>query len=115
MADIYFFADQAQIDSQNGAAGDEAFGPVGGSESTRFRVTSLHKGVANANPAAYAVCKGRVRLQADRTDATLVTLVLTPDVEVLRSVPIRFFVYRGIRRDSLIDKSNSDNSEKLIS
>lgn len=107
MEDIFFFADQAEIDLQKGAPGDEAFGPVGGSEATRFRVTSLHKGILSANPVAYAVCKGRVRLQADGTDATLVTLVLTPDVEVLRGVPIRFFVYRGIRRDSLIDNTGA--------
>jgi hypothetical protein len=107
MADIYFFADQATIDSQQGSPGDEAFGPVGSSETTKFRVTSLHKGIAGANPDAYAVCNGRVRVQADGTDATLVTLVLTPDVEVLRSVPIRFFVYRGIRKDSLIDSAGA--------
>jgi hypothetical protein len=99
---VFFFADQAGIAPQGGIAGDEAFGPVAGSETTKFRVTSLHQGMSGTNPAAYAVCKGRVRVQADDLDSTLLTLVLAPDVELLRGVPTQFFVYRGIRRDSLI-------------
>ncbi len=112
---IFFFADPSKIERQTDAPDDEvlghdeAFGPVLDSEDTQFRVTSLHKGKNGSNPAAYAVCKGRVRLQADGTGSTF-TLVLAPDVEILRGLPLRFFIYRGIRRDSLFD----DNTGKLV-
>jgi hypothetical protein len=104
---IFFFADVAAMASQNASTGDdEGFGPVQGAEQTKFRVTSLHKGTAST---AYAVCKGRVRVQKDNRDSALLTLVLAPDAELLRGIPIRYFVYRGIRKDSLID-----GQDKLI-
>jgi hypothetical protein len=105
---VFFFADVGDMALQAGAAGSastsdtEAFGPVKGSEQTKFRVTSVHTGLSGANPAAYAVCAGRARVQADETNPNALTIVLAPDVDLLRGVPINHFVYRGIRRDSLI-------------
>lgn len=110
MADVFFFADPDLVepqadDSIDATFGHEsAFGPVLDSESSRFRVTSLHRGLAGGNPPAYAVCAGRVRLQRDPT-ATTLSLVLAPDDNLLPGVPLLYFVYRGIRLDSLVDTS----------
>lgn len=98
MADIFFFADPAALDAQSA---DGAFGPVATAKTTQFRVTSLHKMVANGNPAAFAVCEGSVRVQ-ELPDKSL-SIVLKPTAELLRGVPISYFVYRGITRRSLID------------
>lgn len=117
MPRIHFFADQAAIAKQQGDPGDEAFGPTTAAPATKFRVTSLHKGKGATNPIAYAVCRGAVRAQAD-VNSSLLTLVLRPDAEILPGVPISYFVYRGIRRNSLISGGELKNgialTEKLL-
>ncbi|MBK9450830.1 MAG: hypothetical protein IPN95_15770 [Bacteroidetes bacterium] len=94
------------MEAQMGAPGDSAFGPVTGSEFTKFRVTSLHEGVLNGNsrsdPRAFAVCNGRVRVQQDGSNPDLLTIILAPDVELIPGIPIKYFVYRGIKKDSLL-------------
>lgn len=111
MSLIHFFASTDDIDVQGGISGDEAFGPVGGDSTSQFRVTSLHKGVLSdsvrIDPIAYSICSGRVRIQQDKTNPDLVNLVLAPDLDLIYGLPIKYFIYRGIRRDSLID--NNDN------
>ena len=47
--EVFFFAETDLMEAQMGAPGDSAFGPVTGSEFTKFRVTSLHEGVLNGN------------------------------------------------------------------
>jgi hypothetical protein len=106
MAIVHFFANTNDIEAQSGQAGDEAFGPVGGNSNSQFRVTSLHKGVLNsgnrANPMAYSVCGGRIRVQQDATDPDLLTLILAPDQDLIPGLPIRYFIYRGIKKDTLV-------------
>lgn len=108
MADFFFFTDTAHLENQNSS--DQAFGPVAGNETTQFRVTSLHKGKIDGDdridPVAYSICSGHVRLQQDNTNPDLLNLVLAPNSDLIYGLPIKYFIYRGIRRDSLIDNNN---------
>src|SRR5690554_3901278 len=111
MSLIHFFASTDDIEVQSGQPGDEAFGPVGSNSTSQFRVTSLHKGVLNGsvrtNPVAYSICSGRVRVQQDNTNPDLINLVLAPNSDLINGLPIKYFIYRGIRRDSLVDSNNN--------
>ncbi len=111
MSLIHFFASTDDIETQSGVPGDEAFGPVEKKLTSQFRVTSLHKGVLNGsvrtNPVAYSICSGRVRVQQDNTNPDLVNLVLAPNSDLINGLPIKYFIYRGIRRDSLIDSNDN--------
>lgn len=117
MANIHFFASTDDIEVQSGQSGDEAFGPVGGNSTSQFRVTSLHKGVLNGSvrvdPIAFSVCSGRIRAQQDTTNPDLINLILAPNSDLIDGLPIKYFIYRGIRRDSLIDNSNNLISGEL--
>jgi hypothetical protein len=77
----------------------EAFGPVSGSETTHFRFSSRHSAVSS--PPAYAVIDGLVLAQS--VDDTHINLILKPLQAVFNGLPpIAYFIYRGVRRDSLV-------------
>ncbi|MCD4779655.1 MAG: hypothetical protein K8S27_03785 [Candidatus Omnitrophica bacterium] len=96
-----FFVETDYLDPQTD---DQAFGPILSAETTSFRLGSLH--TVSADSKAFAVTSGQ--LIAQSIDAALVTLVLKPYSQIKGLPPIQYFVYRGIRRSSLID-SASDN------
>jgi len=101
MPTFQFFADIDRVDSQSAP---DAFGPVGGVSDTQFQVTSIHRAVASAPPTAYAVCDGI--LLAQDAGSNLVNLVLKPTQQPPFAFPkIKFFIYRGIRKSSLVSGS----------
>lgn len=116
MSKFYFFTDLDLLTTQSAA---EAFGPAGSSGGNDlFQVTSLHASSADAN--AYAVCDGIVFIQQNSADATLVNLILKPMAQPPFAFPkIKFIIYRGIRKDSLINgtdiaaSSNNDLTQSL--
>ncbi len=101
MAKFHFFTD---IDLLNAQTEEQAFGPVKGFEATKYMVTSLHS--ASSNPKAYAICKGQVLVQLDDTDSTLVNIILKPETQPYNCPSVKYYIYRGILKNSLIDGNN---------
>lgn len=105
MSDIYFFTD---VDLLNDQTAEQAFGPVSGCEDTQYRVTSMH--TATANPCAYAVCDGIIKIQdSDLNPDNLVNIILKPSShQKINGVEIKYFIYRGILKESIVNMSNVD-------
>jgi len=99
MSNFHFFTD---LDLLNNQTTSEAFGPVVGDEETKYRLASMHS--ASDDPKAYAICNGVVFVQEVTTDSSLVNLILRPTNQPdLKELSIKCFVYRGIKKDSLIN------------
>lgn len=98
MAKFHFFTD---IDLLNLQLDTQAFGPVKGSETTQYRVTSLHS--ASSNPNAYAVCKGKVLVQPDIENENLVNIILKPLDQPFKGIVIKYIVYRSLKKEDFID------------
>ncbi len=105
MSDIYFFTD---VDLLNDQTAEQAFGPVSGCEDTQYRVTSMH--TATANPCAYAVCDGIIKIQdSDLNPDNLVNIILKPSShQKINGVEIKYFIYRGILKESIVNMSKVD-------
>src|SRR5690554_1742392 len=104
MADFYFFTD---IDRLTQQTSEQAFGPfedtVNFPDKDCYRVTSKH--ILTEDSLAYAVCKGKVLVQQDNTNPLLVNVILKPELQPTNCPPVKFFVYRGIKKDSLISSN----------
>lgn len=106
MTNIHFFTEPDLLNQQSS---NEAFGPLPDANGkNRYQVTSLHS--AGSDPKAYAVLKGDVLVQ-DQTGSSntgLVNVILRPKDQPKMAFPkIKYIIYRGIKKDSLID-SNDD-------
>lgn len=102
MAPFHFFTDIDSLGSQSAA---DAFGPVSGASDTQFLVTSIHRPAASEAPNAYAVCDGLLLAQDAGNDR--LNLVLKPIQQPPFAFPkIKFFIYRGIQKSSLVDGSD---------
>lgn len=56
---------------------------------------------------AYAVYKGKILVQEDKDDASLVNIVLKPEMHSSNNPAVKYFVYRGILKSSLYESDNS--------
>ncbi|UZT99324.1 hypothetical protein ODZ84_07060 [Chryseobacterium fluminis] len=98
MARIFLFTDPNAMVAQSSA---EAFGPLSGSLGTdqynlenKFSVTD--------NAPVFAVCKSLLLAQEDPSNPELLNIALLPiTVSALNNIPVKFFIYRGIKRNSL--------------
>lgn len=87
----------------------QAFGSAGTvNGADLYRTTSLHTAdpSKNVDPTAYAVCAGVVCVQeiSNTNYPALVNLVLRPrEQPALNFVPIKYIIYKGILRSSLIN------------
>ena len=117
MSDFFFFTDQDFLNTQSA---DQAFGyNDSGVESgkDRFLVTSLHTATSDAN--AYAICKGRIFVQrilsTPSGEPVLVNIILKPSVYSIQTHPrVKFFIYRGVREDSLIGSSTQLSRDNTL-
>lgn len=66
---------------------------------------------------AYAVCKGKILVQEDKDDASLVNIVLKPEMHSSNNPAVKYFVYRGILKSSLYESDNSlkTNGNSIVS
>lgn len=109
---FYFFTD---IDSLN-VQGNIAFGPASNTtinsvDYEQFLVTSKHTAVSDTD--AIAVCKGQIFVQEQSTNASLLNIVFNPmDTQPFDFPKIKYFIYKGIRKDSLIAQNNTDIAAK---
>jgi hypothetical protein len=127
MADFFFFTDIDKIKAQTAG---QNFGPVisgdpdYNSTKERFRLTSVNTATADCN--AYAICDGEVFVIEDQSNTNLLNLVLKPYKQPVQGLPkIKYYIYKGIRKDSLISgtqiadpsqaASNNDLTQRIWS
>jgi pyrrolidone-carboxylate peptidase len=88
----------------------DAFGPVAGSETTKYRTTSVVRATGTVPVKVFAICDGQVLLQPNydasgTIDATKLNIVLKPSASY-NPLKIKYFIYRGVRKEDLMDASN---------
>lgn len=90
----HFFTDLSSLAAANG---NDGFGPVAGSLTTKYRVTSKVKAI-NASPAKlYAICDGRMLIQPS-TDNNKINIIIKPSTNNYSPLKIKYFIYRGINK-----------------
>ncbi|MFN0256743.1 hypothetical protein [Pedobacter ureilyticus] len=104
----YFFADPNTFGQDAWAA----FGPRGDNAEQRenqFSLTSMFSSWSGKVTNAYAICKGVVFIQP-QTDSELskVNVILRPIDQPFPGVKIKYFVYRGLRKEDFF------NGEKVL-
>ncbi len=105
MSSIFFYTDPNSINpQQNTATSGFAFGPL---SSDVYQITSEHTGT---NAKAVAITDGRVIALDNGTD---LTLILSPIIKIkgltnLDLPEVKYFIYKGLNRNSLIDASVPD-------
>ena len=100
----YFIIDPTQLATAASANyATDAFGPVIGSETTKYRVTSKVR--ATAKTKVFAVCKGRIAIQPYTGDDSKVNLILKPEASY-SPLKIKYFIYRGVDKADWINGTN---------
>ncbi|CAN5354241.1 hypothetical protein BH10BAC1_BH10BAC1_18520 [soil metagenome] len=123
MGKFYFYSETNYITTNDGDHFGN-FGPLVGG--TDFRVTDLHNG-ASGLPAstyikAFAVTDGIACVFPSKwitpgqgTSSELVNIVIKPNHQPDTDIPkIKYFVYRGIRKDSLVYTTGLDNNKVIL-
>ncbi|TDQ77462.1 hypothetical protein [Sphingobacterium yanglingense] len=83
----FFFTDPNSI-TQDAL---RSFGPQ---SANVFNITASFQ---SSGAKAYAICKGTVLIQPQTGNSNLVNLILRPFSQPINGLPIRYFVYRGLR------------------
>jgi len=99
----FFFTDEPQ---NLGLSVPLKYGPLSGNETTQYRTTTAWN--VSGITKAYAICQGQVFLQPSTQDSTKVNLILRPYRQPIRSLPIKYFIYRGLNKSDFISGA-SDN------
>jgi len=102
---IHFFTDYGRLNPQTAG---QAYGPINDNE---YRVTSLHQLNDNAN--AYAICDGQLLAVESEIQGKLNLILRPADQGILKFTKIKFIIYRGVERDSLLNNeeiANKDNN-----
>lgn len=99
----HFFTNQTLLSAiVTSNYGTDAFGPVTGSETTKYRTTSVVR-TASTNPVKlFAICDGQLLIQPQTGDDTKVNLILKPTTSY-SPLKIKYFIYRGVNKSDLID------------
>lgn len=116
----HFFTDASQLASPVvGNIGTDAFGPVLGSETTKYRTTSVVRTSGSNSVKVFAICDGQVLIQPQIGDDTKVNLILKPSTSY-SPLKIKYFIYRGINKADLINANilkpvdNEDSSQPFF-
>lgn len=98
----HFFVDHNNLsNSLNANLATDAFGPVNGDLTGKYRTTSFVR--ASALTKVFAICDGQIMIQPQIGDDTKVNLILKPSASAIYDpVKIKYFVYRGVRKSDLI-------------
>lgn len=102
----HFFVDHSDLDDSVPAnLATDTFGPVSGSETTKYRTTSFVR--ASVEAKVFAICGGQILIQPQTGDTTKVNLILKPKPsESFYPLKIKYFIYRGVNKADLIDGAN---------
>lgn len=103
---LYFFTEFENLNVQTNV--DDAYGPVSANPETQFRTTSKHQGTGSITPKAFAAVTGQVLVQ-QTSNPNLVNVILKPRYQgAVDFLDVKYFVYRGILKDQLIDSMNEE-------
>ncbi|MCV9931742.1 hypothetical protein OIU80_05555 [Flavobacterium sp. LS1R47] len=98
----HFFVDESKLSSTVAANyTTDAFGPVTGSLTTKYRTTSKIRATGTDPVKVMAICNGQVLIQPQTGDATKVNLILKPS-DTYAPLKIKYFIYRGVNKADLI-------------
>ncbi len=92
----YFFT-ESSISEQSDFIG--SYGPI---DSNTFRITTI---LALANKKAYAVTSGQVLVVPQDGSTDKVNVIIKPLKHVDVGVPIKYFIYRGIKKSDFINSN----------
>lgn len=104
MSKQFFFTDFNAINGIQ--AGGDAYGPLPATlGQDRFQLEN--KFSVNVDAPAIAICKSMVVVQEDTLDTTLLNIALLPlETSPFQNIPVKFVVYRGIKKTSLYGTDN---------
>lgn len=94
----YFFT-ESSLPAQTSSTG--AYGPDG---STKFNITTQFN---LTDKKAYAVTSGQVLIVPQTGSTTKVNAFIKPLSHIDVGVPIKYYVYRGLKKESFIDATNN--------
>lgn len=104
MANVSFFTEESSITTNQIAS--DAFGPV--ADTGNYENYNLqNKFEVSASAPAYAITKGLLIAIANTENANLLNLILLPINSSTAGLPIKFFIYRGIAKSSLINSNDT--------
>lgn len=110
MPSSYFFT-ESTVTAQTDGSG--AYGPVSDSV---FNITTK---MALANKKAFAVITGQVLVVPQEGSTTKVNVILKPLESINIGVPIKYFVYRGLKKNMFVENNNvvaySENNTAFMS
>lgn len=116
MSKVHYFTDINLLQAQDVSG---RFGSVLSSDSDyitgqeSFRVSSHH--TASSDPLAYAVINGQLLVQQHEDDINLVNILLKPNEQPSNDLPkIKYFIYRGILKNTLTDGVNVLNGGNTL-
>ena len=81
----------------------DAFGPVTGDLSNKFRTTSVVR--TSTETQLFAICDGQLLIQPFAGDANKVNLILKPSASYA-PFKIKYFVYRGVNKANILSGNN---------
>lgn len=115
---FYFFSDIGHLKPQI----NNSFGPSDniseqGIDYEQYLTTSMHTATEAID--AIAVCKGQIFIQEQSENGNLLNIIFKPtDIPPFNFPNVQYFIYKGIRKDSLIAANNIDlvpkNTNELI-
>lgn len=98
----HFFVDESKLSNIVVANyTTDAFGPVTGNLTTKYRTTSKVRTTGTNPVKVMAICNGQVLIQPQTGDTTKVNLILKPS-DTYSPLKIKYFIYRGVNKADLI-------------
>ncbi|MEM7086420.1 MAG: hypothetical protein AAF489_09570 [Bacteroidota bacterium] len=100
----HFYIDHSNlILPVSGDYGTDAFGPVDGDPSNKFRTTSVVR--TSATSKVLAICDGQLLIQPFTGDNNKVNLILKPSASYA-PFKIKYFIYRGVNKAHILSGAN---------
>lgn len=100
MSKIFFFTGNNSI--QTNQLAENAFGPISDIGATE-RYNLQNRFSVSADAPAYAITKALVLAMPNSTNSSLLNIALLPLNTHSSGFPIKMFIYRGIKKSSLVD------------
>ena len=100
----YFFTNLSALNAPDVSC---AFGPINGSTTTKYRVTSFVKGDAITKIKLFAICDGSLMILPQKDETGNLTgklnIVIKPSQMNWEPIKIKYLVYRGVEKDDFFD------------
>lgn len=112
---MHFFTEHTVLPAQNAS---DKYGPDGGTSSDLYNISARFE-LPNGNTAkAFACQDGLMLVQQSSVDSDLVNILIKPNEPPKSYLQVKYYIYRGILKSSLISESNitpadSSNNELI--